>query len=169
MNIEVPWNKLRVGDWIVTDKIKIEGWIPDGEFAEVQDVFEENVGGVRTVNIRTDSGTPRLITFPATHAEPFVIARVEPSPRPWFHGMDLTDVCAKQTNDEYAFVASTNMQADLPYELRIANAAHLVRCVNQHDALVEALEDLLDMLGCSDPLTASDLAPARAVLAKARA
>ena len=49
-----------------------------------------------------------------------------------------------------------------------ANAAHIVRCVNAHDALVESLSGLIEWMEQHHPTAASNISKARAALALAK-
>lgn len=54
---------------------------------------------------------------------------------------DSSDIIMAHIDGENYDIAA--MSDELPVEVRKANAAHIVRCVNSHDALLEAAEDVI--------------------------
>lgn len=98
------------------------------------------------------------------------------TPTPWYLADD--DDCRICCPEEDVCTADTHRDEYSPDEDEaIANAAFIVRAVNSHDALVEALQSLLDeTLNCVDdgtlPRDAVDnnagVKKARTALAKAR-
>lgn len=83
------------------------------------------------------------------------------TPTPWVH----KDGEVYEENDFKIFDA---YNSDFLYEEDKANAAHIVKCVNMHDELVEALRDLLTFVVTVEYEESPIVAFAEAVLAKAR-
>lgn len=86
-----------------------------------------------------------------------------PTPTPW-----ATGIQGDIFKDGYGDIANcTNSNAH-------ANAAHIVRCVNSHEALVEALEILSNwdftpfLQECEKPAYAANIVKAREALALAK-
>lgn len=77
----------------------------------------------------------------------------EPSPRPWKLGRFVI----RDANEEYVsdtIRSSAPTQEDI--EQGIANAAHIVRCVNAHEKLVEHLTCMCDLADLQDAFTEED-------------
>lgn len=89
----------------------------------------------------------------------------KPTPRPW--------MAVPSTRDEYAIYQPNDKPFDVFSIARCslrdnneANAAHIVKCVNMHDALVRALRDTYDLHFTGDGPTLKQI---EELLAKAEA
>ena len=64
--------------------------------------------------------------------------------RPWhIDGFDLTNIIVKHPSGN-GWIKVADCHGEFPIDEQIANAQLIVRAVNSHDELVEALQDLLD-------------------------
>ena len=74
----------------------------------------------------------------------------EPTPRPWFTGDSKTDIWGPGGDGcevIAVFGITDGAGVEIPCENYEANAAHIVKCVNEHDRLVTACKDFASIKG----------------------
>jgi hypothetical protein len=84
------------------------------------------------------------------------------TPTPWF-------IVANHTKDQYEFVGGKDQCLLAGHSSHQPDAQHIVRCVNAHDDLIAALQDIAQQTCPPDSIGYAMAQKARAALAKVSA